>query len=624
MTTSKRQSLEAKFLYLTIGLLFIVVLALGHFSLKFQRQALLDEKHDAFETVTQLLSVALQPSLENNSLELSEQLANQLRKSNADLEYFILSDGQGKTLFAASKRKPVTQEQRDLLGDSARRVMSYALSVTGLNTDEIYRTSIPVRLAGDDAGNLNVGFSMRGVNETLEGLQQTLLACFAVAMIVGIFVTLALAKNLTSGIGALYTGAEKVMGGDLKVQVEVKSQDEIGELARMFNRMVVQLGEDKAKLERRANTDSLTGLYNHRFFQERVAEEIKRAQRHSRPISIIMLDLDHFKNFNDTHGHPAGDGALVAVSNLIKQTVREIDVVGRYGGEEFAVLMPECDLEDALQTAERLRINIQRHCFQGKDGEIVPMTASLGVAAFPNHSQEREGLIFAADIALYQSKTLGRNKVTTYTGSGASEKEDAPYQFSVALHATDISTLESLAEAIDAKHGHPRGFSRHVAELAVKLGKEVGLTPEDLNSLKLASLLRDIGQIAIPDSILHKKGPLTEDERRSLEAHPSLGHALVERNPKHQNMLPGILHHHEWWDGSGYPFGLVGDRIPISARIVAVADAYMAMTVDRPHRKSMTKPEAREELLRYAGTQFDPQLVAILMQMEDTPLKEAA
>lgn len=627
MSSSKAQSLEAKLCYLTISLVFVIVLGLGHLSLSQQKRLIQQQQNARYEALTQALAVAVPPALASGDRAMPEMLCQRIRTSDPDLEYVVVYRDDGHIVFADYEHGGSALKRMLAEDLPARKFISQIERASDTTPGKVFALSVPVRLAGGQQGRLAAGFSLRAVAATSSGLRQMLFVWFASALIVGILGALLVARTVTTQISALTEGACRVMSGDLTVQVPVRSSDDVGVLTSTFNRLVQQIRDDQRQLLQRANTDSLTVLYNHRFFQERLSEEIKRAERHRREVSLLMLDIDHFKTFNDEQGHPNGDTALKEVSSILRQCVRDIDVVGRYGGEEFAVILPECSIDDAFDSAERIRLAVQRHCFYGKHDEPVPLTVSLGVANYPCHSQEREGLIFAADVALYQSKSLGRNKVTIYDGAEVEADGDAPYQFYVALHATDISTIESLAEAIDAKHNHPDGFSHTVAETAVRIGRHLGLPREDQESLRLASLLRDIGQIGVSSAILNKEGPLTPEERRMLESHPSLGYAVVERSPHFRAMLPGILHHHERWDGKGYPFGLAGEDIPLVARVIAVADAYRAMTADRPHRQSLPPDQARAEMLRCASTQFDPRIVQALLDVEagqDREVAEAA
>lgn len=591
-----------------------MALGLGHLTIRQHRAALLEDRYHSFETIARIIASSLDSNSRGSQAEFRRAVSSAIKDSRSDIAYVIVSDADGATLFAESRDNRGTDAQPALIGRSARRALSYLLYGSSTDYESIYRARVPVSLQDGSAGELTFGFLMTSVNARLDAQQRLVLLWFAVAMIIGVLGSVALARGVTGPIRELSRAAGEVADGNMQVHVEVESTDETGELAAMFNHMVAELHDKQLRLEQRANTDSLTGLYNHRFFQERLNEEVKRADRHCRQISVLMIDLDHFKSFNDTHGHPAGDCAIVEVAGILRHSVRDIDVVGRYGGEEFAVIMPECALSDARKTAERIREQIQRNGFAGKDGQTVPMTCSIGVAHYPTHSLEREGLVFAADIALYQAKSLGRNRVKVYSGTSDGSADDTPYRFYVALHATDISTIESLAEAIDARHGLPASYSRQVAQLAVQIGRRLSLGEADLSSLRMACLLRDIGQIGLSDMIVDRDGELTPDERRLLESHPSLGYSIVEQSPHFKTLLPGILHHHERWDGNGYPFGLAGPDIPLVARIVALADAYVAITTERRHRPAADAATATEEIVQCGGTQFDPDLVEVLME----------
>lgn len=214
--------------------------------------------------------------------------------------------------------------------------------------------------------------------------------------------------------------------------------------------------------------------------------------------------------------------------------------------------------------------------------------------------------------------------VVVFEGELGKDPRPDPQKLYVLLHATDVSTVEALAAAIDAKHGYPSGHSVAIARLASKIGQNLCLSEDENNSLYIASLLRDIGQIAIPDHILEKTHSLSKKEMQMVERHPVLGHAIVQKSPYMAAMLPAILYHHERFDGTGYPEGLAGVQIPLSARIVSAVDAYQAMLARRPYRDKFSAKEAQSEMTRLAGTQFDPIVVAALLTVARGELDQAA
>ncbi len=357
-----------------------------------------------------------------------------------------------------------------------------------------------------------------------------------------------------------------------------------------------------------ATTDGLTELYNHRHFHELLEQEINRGSRFGTTFSLIMLDIDLFKDYNDTYGHLAGDEVLRKVGKCIKTTIRSIDAAFRYGGEEFATILPETQLDDAYRVAERIRKTIEVQASSG----VVPITASLGVASWPIDGMIKEEVIARADAALYRAKQTGRNR--TCLSSDIAKPEISPIGIELESKARALSIIYALAATVDAKDHYTYGHSKKVSQYAVALAEALGLPQDKITTIRAAGLLHDIGKIAIPDSILNKEGPLTEEEWKPVTAHPELGVEILRHVIDLVNCLPAILHHHEHHDGKGYPSNLKGKNIPLEARLLAIADSYDAMTSLRSYRKQLSPQQALDELKRCAGTQFDPELVDIFVK----------
>ena len=357
-----------------------------------------------------------------------------------------------------------------------------------------------------------------------------------------------------------------------------------------------------------ARTDSLTGLVNRRELEERFAAEVERATRGGRPLSILVLDLDWFKEFNDRFGHSAGDQALTLVGEAVKRATRTSDVVARLGGEEFAVLAPETDEPEALLLAERLRAEV-RVAFARQPEKL---TVSCGVASFPVHGIAAGELMRAADRALYEAKEAGRDRSVVFqqpTVPGA-ERE----KVEIERTSPRLASLVSLAEAVDRRKGSPAN-SRRVARLAERLARDLSLPDEEAERVRIAALLRDVGEVGVAESILNKPGPLTDEERAELERHPEIGARIVGA-AQLGRVGEWILAHHERPDGSGYPRGLRGHQIPLEGKILAVADAYAAMTADRPYREPFSPKRAKAELQARAGSQFDHDVVAAFLALD--------
>jgi len=357
-----------------------------------------------------------------------------------------------------------------------------------------------------------------------------------------------------------------------------------------------------------ARTDSLTQLANRGELEDRFAAELERSTRTARPLSILVLDLDWFKDYNDRFGHNAGDRALVMLAEALKRATRTSDVVARLGGEEFSVLAPETDETEGFLLAERLRAEVRASFAR----ETEKMTISCGVASFPVHGITSGELLHAADRALYEAKEAGRDRSVVFKRAGADAEESE--RIAIERTSPQLASLVSLAEAVDRRKGSPAN-SRRVARCAEALARHLRLPEEDVERVRIAALLRDVGEVGVAESILSKPGPLDPRERLEVERHPEIG-ARIVGTAQLGRVGDWILTHHERPDGQGYPRGLRGHQIPLEGRIVAVADAYAAMTAERPYRRPFSAHRARAELQARAGTQFDHDVVEAFLAMD--------
>jgi diguanylate cyclase (GGDEF)-like protein len=358
------------------------------------------------------------------------------------------------------------------------------------------------------------------------------------------------------------------------------------------------------------DVDALTGLDNHRRFQERLAQEAQRSIQLKQPLSIILIDVDQFGEYNKCYGHSQGDSALKGIADVLKAALPQAAIPARYGGEEFAVLLPLQSLDEAVAVAEeirgRLRFAVDLPSIYGRPGE--PLTVSIGCAERGPSITQAESLVLAAELAVSRAKSLGRNQVCRFDNVEGYEEDSDPYHLHRFLKDSSLATIQALAAAVDAKDSYTRGHSRRVAEYASSLAKYIGVSQAEQELIYTTGTLHDVGKIGVPDSILNKPGRLTDDERIIMETHPALGEVIVRKAPALAAALPGVRHHHERWDGKGYPDGLSGEEIPRLARFLAVADTFDAMTSDRPYRKGLPHEVALGEISKGAGTQFDPEL----------------
>ena len=425
-----------------------------------------------------------------------------------------------------------------------------------------------------------------------------------------------------SELGVLYPFKSRdkligILGMGRKKNGKPYLNEDIQLITRITNQtgVIIENAQLYRQAKTRANTDELTGLYNHRSFHERMEEEIARGSRFGGTFSLIILDIDLFKAYNDIYGHLAGDQVLRKVGRYIENSIRGIDLAFRYGGEEFTVILPEARLDDAYKVAERIRKTIESKT----SSRAMPITVSLGVGNWPNDGVMKEEVIGLADAALYRAKQTGRNQ--TCLSSDVLKPETSLIGVELEARPRALSIIYALAATVDAKDSYTYGHSRKVSEYAVAAAEKLNLSHDKIANIRAASLLHDIGKVGVPDSILNKKEPLTDEEWKPIKGHPKLGVEILRHVIDLANCLPAILHHHEHYDGSGYPAGLKGDKIPLEARILSVADAYDAMTSPRPYREQLSMEEAVKELKRCAGTQFDPDIVELFCKTVQ-PLKE--
>jgi diguanylate cyclase (GGDEF)-like protein len=358
-----------------------------------------------------------------------------------------------------------------------------------------------------------------------------------------------------------------------------------------------------SKAEQRARVDELTGLFNRRHFDENISLEIGRHSRYGSVFSIAFLDLDNFKTYNDTMGHTMGDKLLTHIGQVIKSSLRNIDLAFRYGGDEFAILMPHTSSDDAFAVSERVRSKIYN---PGRGTQIL-ITVSIGVASWPGDGLKADDVVDAADRALYHAKRTGGNR--TCLVSQLLPAADESLNSVPAAEKETLNTIYALAATIEARDPYTYGHSRKVRAYAVSLAEALNLPSEKVAAVGHAALLHDIGKIGIIDDILKKNGSLDAREWEEVKTHPQLSKTIVGHIASLTPCLPAILHHHERWDGKGYPSGLKGESIPIEARILSIADAFDAMTSLRPYRTPLTYKDAIGELKKNSGIQFDPALV---------------
>src|SRR5580704_407565 len=396
------------------------------------------------------------------------------------------------------------------------------------------------------------------------------------------------------------------------------------------------------KLQQTAITDGLTGIKTRRFFWEALSSEWKRASRSGRPFSVVLIDLDKFKDVNDTLGHLEGDLVLARVGRLLEQKCRQSNVVARYGGDEFVILMPETGMDQAHSLAERLRQwlssdpMLQEH----------HITGSFGVASFPLHGFSMEDLIRVADAGMYVAKHAGGNQVSTSDAFGEGSavqrqlvsgyiegflqrEHNGPEHLEELVntlrklsgrednadHRAMKEAVEALSRAAELREHNAAGHGEQCGHYTGIIARGRNLSGQEVEDIIFAGRVHDLGKLFIPDRILNKPGALTEDEFAVIKTHPQVGAEVLRAIPEIERVAQAIESHHEAFDGGGYPFGLKGESIPLYGRIVAVADAYVNMTSDRSFAPPKTDEQAMVELGKLSGTRFDGMIVRLLARL---------
>ena len=575
----------------------------------------------------------------------------------------------------------------------------------------ISRTTIAALLA---SWTLETVYPPRGVS-----------AVFVSAAAAGVFLGVRRLMNIGAAIAAPRSGRVRDLdfGTELVVAsigIALATLWRVEPLAAAFAvlpLLAVYRSLEAARLREQAHVDPKTGLFNARHIEFALEEELARGRRFGRPASVIMADLDLLREVNNTYGHLAGDAVLQGVADVFRSEIRPYDSAGRFGGEEFAVLLPEADSAAALEIAERIRRGVAARRYAVGGDDSVRVTISLGVASFPADATTADELLHRADLAVYRAKLQGRNRVHAASDDPATtppplrlavvrdpapmdlperadrrslrefrssfpgrheaaewlmprvvalglaalllgaiagmprralafatatllpallvrrsrstqaehqvERAEKLWRAAETLHAqtrtierdnrllreSSTAAMETLSAVIDARDSHTAGHSRRVQRISLAIGRELRMSDQELDVLSKAALFHDIGKLAVPEAILLKPAHLDSQEWRIVRRHPGEGARLLGRLSFLADALPAIRHHHERYDGSGYPEGLAGEEIPLGARIVNVSDALDAMLTPRVYRPARTPLEALEELRTGAGTQFCPRCV---------------
>ena len=411
--------------------------------------------------------------------------------------------------------------------------------------------------------------------------------------------------------------------------------------------VVSELTASNRRLETLSMTDGKTKLYNSTYLMERLQHEVEMARAGTSEFSVLMIDIDYFKKYNDRCGHIQGDKVLITLARLLFKNVRPHDVVGRFGGEEFMAILPGSSASNGVEVAKRLREAIEQHNFP--DGDRQPngrLTISVGVAAYEK-GMSAEQVLLAADNALYAAKEGGRNRVCL---DSAEEREIRGSKSSnrvvrisdIDFSITDVNELAAKVEMETATRvkslqaatlmgflralqtgGHLSAeHSKRVNKIAMEMGRRLALSDKELLQLNWGTLLQDLGTMLVEEAIIKKPAPLTEAELEIVKQHPERGHDLLKGNAWLNEARKVVMYHHESWDGSGYPVGLKGAQIPYLARICAVASAAAAMSADRPYREALPREKVRGEIAKGSGQQFDWEMVRCYLEMDEEAHKQ--
>lgn len=385
--------------------------------------------------------------------------------------------------------------------------------------------------------------------------------------------------------------------------------------------LMEELDRKNRELRELSITDGLTGLYNHRFLQERFDFEFKRVRRYGGALSCLLIDIDHFKSLNDNFGHQYGDYVLREIAAIIKKQSREVDICGRYGGEEFVVIS-NVEGHNALSYAVKLHAAIENYRFEHPSRKV-RVTVSIGVAHYDNEIKTKQELIERADMAMYQAKNDGRNLIRVWREPDGADALSADrrgivrlkeqfHEISGRLRAAYIESVGALVNVVEERDPAAAGHAAEVARHAVAIAKQLRLSAEEIDIVRSGALLHDVGKISVPDGVLHKKR-LSERERRLLNRHPEVGATMLKDIEFLEKELPVILYHHERYDGKGFPHGLKGREIPLGARIVAVADAYDSMVAGRSGGEKLPVAAACAGLTQEKAKKFSPEIVEALI-----------
>ncbi|WP_409252392.1 diguanylate cyclase [Bacillus sp. SCS-153A] len=614
LPNNKNGSLKLRLTVGVLGILFLCLLTLGLLVLQTIKQTV----HTSFENEAKSIVASVNASIGtketiDSSPSQIEKTFYRLLENNKDIAKVTLySPVDGKYIRTATTDPAKKGKEADP-HDIEPLVTNKPLFIEKAEKQQV-EILAPVYIEGSDKPYATIGVYFYSQKRD-ELLKQTIIHLLSVTVIcfifIAVFIYLLFNNMVFTRIKRLSSAFNYIFNSNYshRISVNVKAKDEIEKLGQEFNRMADMLESRHVS----SITDPITGLYNQFYFNTQIDQEIKRSNNENE-FALLFIDVDHFKRVNDQLGHLEGDRILESIGKLIKEQLRDQDLVARYGGEEFVVLIPDCKPETALKVAERIRSSIASYPVAKG---LLPVTVSIGVSTYPQNGKDKKGLIYSADTAMYVSKAQGRNRVTL-SSLGISEKDSKEQNRpEESFDSQDVKEMIfAFAEAMDAKDSYTQKHSETVSRYSGSIAAGLGLTELEIKRITIAGLLHDVGKIGVPDSILNKPAKLTDEEFEIIKQHPTLGKNILEHISSIKDILEYVEFHQERYDGKGYPDGLKGEQIPLGARIVAVADAFHAMTSSRPYRQTpLTLEQAIKELKEHSGTQFDPIVVDVFVSM---------
>ena len=599
----------------------VLVFAVSQFTDRSLSRAYAEEGEATALTVARHLGTRLDRSDLARDARVRSRLA-ETRKVNPTVTFLSVHRRRGRALVrvaasgrghAHGPRSPKTLK-RPVLDEHRNR---------GGHTLELL---YPLRDGSKVVGAVELHYDLAPLDAALSKRQKAfVLTVASVALLVALLVYLVLGRSVFRPLDELRRATYRIMSGEKGARLGWRRDDEIGVLGRDFDRMAGALEESQERLEGLALQDPLTRLPNSRAFEDRLGEELRRALRDYYPIAVVALDLDSFKSINDNWGHHAGDEALQKLAKTLTAELRPGDICGRIGGDEFLLALPQANAAHASEVLTRLR-NAVGGIQVGPARQH--LTFSAGISEFPGHGVDQAELIRYADAAMYWAKAGGRDRYAIYS-------PDSNYAVETTENVEQtrqsglVNTVHALARAVDAKDGYTAQHSRRVSVYTTALAATYEMNTRQLEMLKTAGLLHDVGKIGIPDAILTKRKRLSADEFAVMRRHSELGRDILA-GAGMPDIARWVYHLHERYDGRGYPDGLAGDQIPLESRLMHASDALEAMTSSRVYRKASSVEYAIEELKASSGTQLDPDVVNRLvrllregrLEIPDEPIEE--